>query len=120
MSIVFPVDMPPGVLIQGLNENWLSQSVFSNVDSGMPPKIRMRFSEAMTSCKVAYSPLTQEQMDGLKAFYKTNQASQFDWFSPRNNTVVSAYFDPASKPSFTPISDVLWKATLDFRYEGDD
>lgn len=111
MTLVWPVELPQDVLVEGYDEKFSLQTIRTQVDAG-PAKVRRRTSAGvrLLSCSL---DLTRAQVDLLDQFYHATLqggALSFEWKHPRTQAMsLMRLVDP---PAMKPLSGMLWIAKL--------
>lgn len=110
-AIVWPMELPQDVLIEGYDEKFSSQTIRTTMETG-PAKVRRRTSAGVRSLSVSID-LSRDQADLLDAFYHVTLqggALAFEWRHPRTQSpCVMRLVDP---PSTKPLSGKLWIGKL--------
>ncbi len=96
---VWPLSLPPFVLMQGYQESIVDGIIETPVDAG-PVKVRRRWTGDGTLLALAVG-MTPSQYDTFSTFYKTTLAAgslPFDWVHPRTQAAITLRFrKPAPK-----------------------
>lgn len=90
---VFPIDVRPRI---GWRTSLQDARVRSTTDAG-PPKMRARFSAAITNHDVTLSPVRTDQLATLLTFYKTTLSqgsTSFDWRDEQNVVTTFRFREP--------------------------
>jgi hypothetical protein len=107
---VWPVTLPPAMLVAGSQYQPLSNATPIPVEAG-ELLTRRRFTGEMARIPVTLN-LSTEQARTLLTFYRVElgEVEPFDWIDPLTGDAVEMMFEGA--PQFQPLSTHVWQASF--------